>query len=250
MAGLYVLLPCLNEEQNLPGLLAELEQTRTALAGNWELSTVVVDDGSTDQTALIAQEWPGPMEVILLTHALNQGLGCALNTGIDWFLEHCQGDEDNLLAVMDADGTHPPSLLIEMLQQNADIVIASRYAPGGEEHGLSPLRKMYSKVASTVLGAAARIPGVRDYSCGYRLYTQRILEQGKQKYGDKLVSETGFVCMAELLVKLGRVGAVVSEVPLKLHYELKAGASKMDVPATIRRYVALVFNVLFKRSWR
>lgn len=250
MAGLYVLLPCLNEEQNLPQLLAQLEETRATLAGNWELSTIVVDDGSTDGTALTAQAWRGQMKVTLLKHEFNKGLGCALNTGITWFLAHCQETQGNLLAVMDADGTHPPNLLCEMVWLEADIVIASRYAPGGEEHGLTPVRKWYSKAASTVLGATARIRGVRDYSCGYRLYTQRILVEGKQRFGGKLVTETGFVCMAELLVKLGRLGAVVQEVPLILHYELKAGASKMDVPATIRRYVALVFNVLFNRSWR
>ncbi|MCB1218658.1 glycosyltransferase [bacterium] len=243
-------MPCLNEALNLPGLLSELESTREALAGAYELSTIVVDDGSSDETAGIARQWQGTMQVILLSHDVNRGLGCALNTGIDCFLDLSSSASGNRLAVMDADNTHPPRLLCEMLALGADIVIASRYAPGGEEHGLTLLRRLYSRTASLVMGAAAGIHGVRDYSCGYRVYSQAILELGKRKFGSRLVTETGFVCMAELLVKLGRLGAVVQEVPLKLHYELKGGASKMNVPDTIRRYVVLVFNVLFNRSWR
>jgi len=151
---------------------------------------------------------------------------------------------------MDADGTHPPRLLLGMLSAESDIVIASRYAPGGEEHGLTPLRRFYSWMASTVLKFLCRVKGARDYSCGYRLYRQPLLARGWGRYGDALVEEAGFVCMAELLIKLARCGATVSEVPLKLHYELKGGASKMNVPATIRRYIAVACKAMFSPGWR
>jgi dolichol-phosphate mannosyltransferase len=225
------------------------------LPADWTLRVLVVDDGSADRTASIAQEWDGSMEVVLLQHSRNLGLGAALSTGIDWFISQ-PGDVADALAAMDADGTHPPELLLELMRgmfapgHELDVVIASRYAPGGEEHGLSVLRKLYSRTASITLGALARVRGARDYTCGYRLYRKSILLKARERYGDGLVTERSFVCMAELLIKLARCGARVGEVPLKLHYELKGGVSKMRVAATIRRYVLLGWRLLFDPRYR
>ena len=129
-------------------------------------------------------------------------------------------------------------------------MIASRFVPGGEEHGLTALRRLYSRLACIALRLIAPLRGVRDYTCGYRLYDREALVRAQEKYGERLVTERSFACMAELLVKLGRSGATFAEVPLKLHYELKSGASKLNVPATIRRYVALAWQLLFNPRWR
>jgi len=188
--------------------------------------------------------------VTVCTHPKNRGLGAALATGIAWYLDQpAATDNRDVLAVMDADGTHPPELIPAMLRSLTDesdaVVIASRYAPDGAEYGLSPLRRLYSRLASLALRAVARLPGVRDYTCGYRLYRRAALEQARRRFGTRLITETSFVCMAELLIKLARTGVRISEVPLELHYELKGGPSKMNVPATIWRYVVLAWRMLF-----
>ena len=254
---LVVLLPCFNEERALPGLLARIEALGSLLPEGWEPLVLAVDDGSTDQTAAIAAGWRGRLRVVLLQHARNLGLGAALTSGIAWFLDNAAGDggAQRALAVMDADGTHPPDLLRSMLEltygrPGHDVVIASRYAPGGAEHGLPLTRRLYSKLASLGVGLLAHVRGARDYTCGFRLYRAEILRAGQVRYGDGLVTERSFVCMAELLVKLARCGARVGEVPLDLHYELKGGASKMNVAATIRRYVVLAFRLLFDPRYR
>lgn len=257
MRQLVVLLPCYNEELALPGLLTDLAAVGSLLNTVWQLAVLVVDDGSNDRTAHIAgQGWAG-LPVHLTQHAVNQGLGRALQTGITWFLNHCACEDTAVLAVMDADGTHPPELLTEMLAKLQgdpgpayDVVIASRYVPGGEEHGLSLMRRGYSRLASAAMMICGRVQGARDYSCGYRLYRYSILKRAAEHYHGALVTESGFTCMAELLIKLWRSGAVVGEVPLKLHYELKAGASKMNVVFTIRRYFYLAWQMLFNPGWR
>lgn len=255
MPTLTTLLPCLNEEQALPGLLARLDVLSQYMPTGWTLRVLVVDDGSTDQTAYIARNWQGGVDVALLQHANNLGLGAALSAGIAWFLSQ-PGEARDALAAMDADGTHPPELLRELIRilcspgHEVDVVIASRYAPGGEEHGLPALRRLYSRAASVLLGALARVRGARDYTCGYRLYRKSILLKARERYGDDLVTERSFVCMAELLIKLARCGARVAEAPLKLHYELKGGVSKMRVAATIRRYVLLGWRLLFDPRYR
>ncbi len=259
MPNLLVLLPCYNEEQALPALLEQLAAVRDQLQSEWSVSVLVVDDGSSDGTAACAEAGGAELPVQLVRHGKNRGLGAALRTGIEHFLEWA-GDSDSraALAVMDADGTHPPPLLPLMLGrleggdglEPCDVVIASRYAPGGEEHGLPLLRWLYSRLASLALRMVARTAGVRDYTCGYRLYRAGPLREAHRHWGTELVTENSFVCMAELLVKLGRRGGRIGEVPLRLHYEFKGGPSKMNVAATIRRYVVLAWRILFSRSWR
>lgn len=250
MRRLIVLLPCLNEAVALPRLLAELAAVEFPPGHELKLEALVVDDGSSDDTAAIArQDWALP--VGLIRHTVNAGLGAALRSGLDWFMQNC-GNGD-LLAVMDADLTHPPALLPNMLTQletGCAVVIASRYAPGGSEHGLSLLRRSYSRAACVLLALAARIPDVRDYTCGYRLYSASALSKAAARYGEGLITERSFVCMAELLCRLAACGVRCGEVPLELHYERKPGLSKMNVPVTIRRYVALLRRLLFTPEFK
>lgn len=236
---IHILLPAYNEALALPALLDDIREVRWP--GGEPYSVVVVDDGSTDATVPVCRSrWDGmPLEVIC--HGRNLGLGSAMLTGLRHCLSRC-GDADGVIA-LDADNTHSPSLMPEMiraLRAGSDIVIASRYADGGAEIGLAPYRRILSRGASTMLRVAFPIHGARDYTCGYRAYSSRILERGFHAFSDDLIQETGFVCMAELLVKLGSIGAKVSEVPLVLRYDRKAGASKMKVARTIGRYVRLI----------
>jgi dolichol-phosphate mannosyltransferase len=78
----WVLLPAYNEEENLPGLLRQLEELRRE-----ELRVVVVDDGSTDRTSEAAARWEGDLQVELVRHPRNLGLGRAVATGLRHVLE-------------------------------------------------------------------------------------------------------------------------------------------------------------------
>src|SRR5262249_22586284 len=90
---------------------------------------------------------------------------------------------------------------------------------------------------------AAPVRGARDYTCGFRLYRATTLRRAAAVWGDRLIEEAGFTCMAELLLKLGRGGARVAESPLVLRYDRKEGASKMKMTRTIMRYAALVRRI-------
>jgi len=251
MPRLWVLLPCYNKAEALPLLLPRLGAVAARTAHPGGLTALIVDDGSTDASASIASAAQaaasGVFAVELLQHGRNLGLGCALQTGLRHFLEHsAPGD---WLAAMDCDNTHPPELLPPMLQaaeeHGLDVVVASRYAPGGSETGLSASRRFYSRVCSSGLRLLFRLPGVRDYTCGYRLYRSEALRRAARLYGDRLVTERGFTCQAELLLHLARSGAKAGEVPLALHYEAKRGRSKMKVAQTIWRYTVLTLRELF-----
>jgi dolichol-phosphate mannosyltransferase len=254
MPRLWVLLPCYNEAEALPLLLPRLRDVTAKLDAMDGLAALIVDDGSTDASANIAAEASATGDcsftVELVQHERNRGLGCAMQTGLRHFLEHAAADD--WLAAMDCDNTHPPELLAQMLnaaQPNSwDVVIASRYAPGGSESGLSASRRFYSHACSTGLRSLFRLPGVRDYTCGYRLYRGEALRTASKLYGGNLITEHGFTCQAELLIHLARSGAKIGEVPFALRYDEKRGRSKMKVAQTIWRYTVLTLRELFACS--
>ena len=243
MKTLWSVLPAYNEERSLPPLLERHLALESALRGRGAgLHVLVVDDGSRDGTAAAAAAFQGRLALGVIPHGVNRGLGAALRTGLQAAL--ARAADGDVIGTMDADDTHDPALFVAMWDrlaaERADVVIASRYAPGGGEIGLTPLRSLLSRGASLLLSLAAPVRGARDYTCGFRLYRVATLRRAAAAWGERLIEEPGFTCMAELLLKLGRGGAAVAETPLVLRYDRKEGASKMKMTRTIARYFSLV----------
>jgi len=86
------------------------------------------------------------------------------------------------------------------------------------------------------------ILGVRDYSCGYRLYDGILLRSAFSRLGARLIEQSGFACMTELLCKM-RNDVVVAEVPFVLEYGRKRQASAMQVGKTIRSYFSMFAGI-------
>ena len=237
---IVVVLPAYNEEEAIPRLLARLADAAPA----WpEPATVlVVDDGSRDATADRAAEGDSPsLPVTVVRHKVNSGLHAAIDTGIRAALRLC--GPDDWVVTMDADDTHPPSLIREMVRvggTGADIVIASRFQPGAIWHGRTFDRILFSYGVSWLFRLIWPMGGVRDYTCGFRLYRASLLQRARDRWGDELVSERSFACMPDLLWKLHVLRPDIREVPLELHYDRKPGASKMQVARTIRRTLVLL----------
>lgn len=242
---IIIMLPAYNEAESLPTLLDRISAYGENHPGE-PYRVIVVNDGSGDATKQVATEYAGRLPLQLVNHARNMGLGAAMRTGLAAAAQAC--GEGDVLVTMDADNTHDPDLIAALRQElnlGFDLVIASRYQKGGREVGLSTARHIFSKGASLLLRTFFPISGARDYTCGYRMYSGGLLQRAVAAYGDRLVEEQGFTCMAEILIKMSRLGARVSEAPLVLRYDLKAGPSKMNVSRTIQRYV-----VLIARLWR
>ncbi|MFH1502399.1 MAG: glycosyltransferase [Candidatus Eisenbacteria bacterium] len=238
---LIVMLPAYNEAESMGPLLEGLAEAFGTL--DVQASVLVVDDGSSDGTADRARETARALGLALEVevHETNKGLGEALKTGFTRANEMLGGS--GVLVAMDADNTHDPSTIASMLEklgEGNDVVIASRYAPGGREVGLSRMRSFLSKGASTTMRIFLPVRGARDYSCGYRAYAGKALARAFEVYGDRLIEERGFVASAEVLVKMAYLPSRVAEVPLVLRYDKKGGASKMNITKTIARYVRLI----------
>ena len=241
-----IVLPAFNEEDSLPPLLARFEESTAAIGSH---GILVVDDGSSDGTAAVAETSSSVLPVTVIRHAANKGLGAALQTGLLAAL-----GEADIVITMDADDSHDPAtipLLINRLHEGYDIVIASRFEVGGQEVGVAVHRRLLSHTASAILGLVVGVEGARDYSCGFRAYRSSFLRGLIQEVGEEnLVRETGFACMVELLLKASAHGARVAEVPLVLRYDRKQSASKIRVFRTIVRYGVVLSRHFASGGWR
>jgi len=237
--AIWVILPAFNEACNLPPLLESLGRVLERLPHPGRV--VVVDDGSRDDTAAAAMRHAGVLPLVVIAHGENRGLARAVETGLRWVLGWAEPDD--VIVTMDADNTHPAGLIVPMVEavrRGADLVIASRYVTGGCEEGVPALRRALSLGIGLLMRLRFGVPGVRDYTSGYRAYRASLLRRAILAYGSRLVESAGFTVMAELLVKLRPFHPRVVEIPLHLRYDQKGGPSKMPVLRTVREYLGLL----------
>ncbi len=231
---IYLLLPAYNEAPEIGPLFASID---SLLEGSKEvLEIVLVDDASIDGTAELAQRTPCNARVSIVGHERNQGLGGALLTGFKSIVSRPPADDD-VIVTMDTDNTHSPSYIPAMVEklrgEKLDLVVASRYAAGGREIGVSAFRRLLSRMASVFYRWFHRTPGISDYTCGYRAYRAGAIQKALEHYGEGFIEEKGFPSTGEVFLKIRALGGRFGEVPFTLHYEKKHTASKMPKLRTV-----------------
>ncbi|WP_248926002.1 glycosyltransferase family 2 protein [Paenibacillus hamazuiensis] len=237
-------LPAYNEEPGISKLLEKLSDLGSRFDRGFFV--VIVNDGSTDGTENILHHFASRYPFIsYLNHPHNKGLGEAVKTMFAYVCEHF--NESDVLITLDADNTHNPGIIPEMVNklknEQLDLVIASRFTQGGKEIGLSLPRKLYSRGAALLLKMFFPIHNVKDYSSGYRCYRVGYLKQAMSVFNKQLVTATGFECMAEIIARFSKIGIKAGEYPLVLQYDLKENKSKMKVARTIAGYFHLIKKV-------
>ena len=182
-----VIVPTYNERENLPRLVSELLTIPN-------LRILVVDDGSPDGTGDIADELSRSSlgRVSVLRRTGKRGLGVAYIDGMRMAL---QGDAD-VICQMDADLSHQPGDLVRMLAaiEDADIVIGSRYVPGGRIVNWPMRRKLLSAAANRYIRALCGMP-VNDCTSGFRCWQRHTLAAIPL---DRITTE-GYAFLVELL---------------------------------------------------
>ncbi|HVL67117.1 MAG TPA: polyprenol monophosphomannose synthase [Vicinamibacterales bacterium] len=210
-AALSIVVPTYNERDRLADLVRAIFAAYDAEGVDGEL--VIVDDNSPDGTGALADELAQRYRVRVIHRAGKLGLGTAVVEGFE-------AASAPVVGVIDADLSHPPHALPRMLavmrQEQADMVIGSRYIPGGGTHNWGVGRLLMSRAACV---AARGLTPVKDATSGFFLI-RRDLARGVK------ISAGGFKICLELLVR-SRPSTVV-EIPYVFEGRT-AGASKMNL---------------------
>lgn len=232
----YLGLPSYNEQDSIQPLFEKLYQLKNS--ASFDVEILFYDDGCTDKTKEEVNKWNDKLSITYLDGVVNKGLGTGMNVLVSHFVK--SATPQDALAIMDCDDTHDPAQIPQMIQAlqakcQPDLVIASRFRKGAFVSGVPLLRVIMSLGAATLYKMIHPIKRVKDYTCGYRLYTYHILQKLISSYSAPVLKERGFACMVELLLKLRVLKAKMIEVPLSLRYDNKRSASKMDVSGNASR---------------
>lgn len=226
---LSVVVPCCNEEQNVPRFATELWPFLEQSGLDFEV--VIVDDGSKDATVAEVEKLNKP-QIKLVRHEVNRGLGAAVRTGIN----AASGD---LLIILDADLTFHPKLIQNLLDARqkhpeADFVIGSPNL-GGYGKDIPAWRLWISKLANFVyqLLLGKQITSINQI---FRLYKTEQLKQLS-------LTSVGFDINAEILFKLVFKGKSFTEVPAELTSRIY-GVSKLNYVREIRRHIVLIMKII------
>jgi len=191
-----------------------------------EAHVLIVDDSSPDGTGDLVRAHPQFGDrVFLLERAGKLGLGAAYRAGFAWAEEHGYP----VIAQMDADLSHPPETLPAMLARcrdygaggSADLVIGSRYVPGGGTENWPWQRRMISRGGNLYVRLLLRLP-VRDATAGFRVYSAEALRRCTVADSES----TGYAFQVENTWRAHRAGLVIAEHPI-VFVERRLGQSKM-----------------------
>jgi dolichol-phosphate mannosyltransferase len=211
-----VVLPTYQEAENVEAVLRRIRAAAPAA------HVLVVDDGSPDGTADLADKVAEDLgQIEVLRRAVKDGLGSAYRTGFAWGLER----DFDVLVEMDADLSHEPEALPSLLtvvDAGADLVIGSRYVPGGSTPQWPRIRRFLSvwanRYAAAVLGLA-----INDATAGFRAYRADVLRRIDL---DRSRAD-GYGFQVEMVYRIVRMGGRIVEVPITFTDRVE-GSSKMS----------------------
>jgi len=229
-----LIIPTYNEIENLRHLLEEI------LSYAPETDVLIVDDHSPDGTGELADEIQKENPRVKVLHRPDKmGLGTAYIAGFKYTIEHGY----DAAFEMDADFSHDPRYLPDFLQaiEHADLVIGSRYIPGGDTPNWSMLRRLISGGGNIFARFSLGIP-VHDCTAGYRLYRRRLLES----IDLDTVESHGYAFQIEMACRAAQQGFKIIEIPI-IFTDRRLGKSKMSRKIVIEGFT-YVLKARFSRQ--
>lgn len=235
--SVLVVVPTYNERENLRALVPRL------LEASPLISVLVVDDNSPDGTGAVADELAhdSPNRVFVLHRDAKQGIGTAYRAGFAWALAHSEGD----IAQMDADLSHDPADLIRLIAglDDADLVLGSRYVPGGSTRGWAWHRRLISRAGGRYARLVLGVP-INDLTGGFKVFRRETL--ATLDLPD--LKSDGYVFQIETTYRSVLKGHRVLEVPITFADRV-AGKSKLSRRIVIEAMI-VVWRLRFDRSLR
>jgi dolichol-phosphate mannosyltransferase len=210
-----IIIPTYNEKENLPSLMEEIFSNAP------KTDVLIVDDNSPDGTGKLADDLHEQDPRVHVLHRSGKlGLGTAYIAGFKYAIEHSY----DAAFEMDADFSHDPRYLPDFLHsiESADLVIGSRYIPGGSTPNWSLFRRFISGGGNIFVRFMLGVP-IHDCTAGYRCYRREVLEN----IGLETVQTQGYGFQVEMAYRVLRHGYRIVETPI-VFMDRREGKSKMS----------------------
>jgi len=231
-----VIIPTYNERENLP-IVVE------ALLGTPDLRVLVVDDGSPDGTGEIADELARAHDgrVLVLHRTGPRGLGVSYVDGMQLALS----TDATAICQMDADFSHDPADIPRLLERSAsaDLVIGSRYVPGGKIENWPRRRLMLSRFANLYVRAITGLQ-VKDCTSGFRCWRRETLARLPLRQ----IASNGYAFQVEMTWEPAAAGCRIAEVPVTF-VDRRKGTSKLSA-AVVAESVLMPWKLVARRRVR
>ena len=216
---LAIVIPTYNEAETITSLIKELFDQIKQLVE--KLDVLIIDDSSPDGTADIVRGLEDEYEKItVVQRPKKMGLGAAYKSGFRHVLEKFDSE---LIVQMDADHSHQPSEIPNMLEEikNFDYLVASRHVEGSDIVGWGIGRKATHSIAGAIAKTCAKLE-INDSTSGFRMFKRETLE----KIDFEKIRSDGFAFQIEVLYQLKQLGMKGLEVPT-IFVNRTEGSSKM-----------------------
>ena len=235
-----------NEEESITGVVQNV--MGATLPPNLERRILAVNDGSTDNSQTLLDRTALAAPVHTLFYPTRQGMPESFRGAFKYLEPHL--NDDDIVFTMEADGTNDIACvphMAEAIHAGADVVIASRYAPGAVSLGFPWYRLWGSNIINFFLRLLWNVPNVTDCSVLYRAYRGSLL---RRYISDDVpfAAKKSFAVISEILLHLSRYTSKFAEVPLRYDYSLKKGPSKMKLFQTLWEYTRITPKVPFHRQ--
>ena len=223
---LIIQIPCLNEEETLPGTLADLPRE---VAGFDSVEWLVIDDGSTDRTVEVARA-NGVDHIVKLTN--NKGLANGFQAGLDAALKLGADVIVNTDADNQYDASFIPDLVAPILAGNADMVVGDRQVMTIEH--FSPLKKSLQRLGSWVVRQASETD-VPDTTSGFRAYNREAALQ--------LQVVSKYTYTLETIIQAGKMTVAIDHVPIRTNEKTRESRLFKSMGQYVRRNTVSIFRI-------
>ena len=245
-----IILCAFNEAKNIQKLIPSIIHEFELMQREFEI--IFCLDCSTDNSVEIIENFKNKCAITILPIDNQRGLGLAYKKAFLHVIFNAKPDD--LIVSFDADCTHNPSQLKDMIrvfeEKNLDFMVASRFVNTSSIAHFPFYRKLISLSISLFLQTFFPIKNsqnkIKDYTSGYRIYKNNILQKLYKKLGINLITETDFTCLIEILIKLSQQNLLkdFEEYPIQYEYGEKIGASKLRLSRNFYRLIILSIKLI------
>lgn len=240
----YFLIPAYNEEDTVGLLLYKIREVMPDVRRQY--LALVLDDGSDDATAKVAERYRKFLPLEVLRHRSNRGFGPSLDRLLREACRRSRYPQRDIAITLEGDFTWSPEPVADMVREieaGADVVIGTRGHTDRPAEAMSRRRRLGSRIVSSILRAVMPVRGATDYTSTFRAYRISTLKRAIETHQETLITSVDGAANVEILLRLARLHPSIVELPAPCRFDIRGRGSRHRLSAELKTQLALTGRV-------